>query len=219
MYVSSNLDIVKVEKTKTDVYINQLFIDGRTYLILTPGFYSWARKNVETANVHFKSGKLSKEAWESLRKKFIVVHEYTLSVFTNSGINKALKGKHKPFVHSGAPILIKSSDRENLDCWLSDSVVNSLCVGALPRKVAGLENLEYVLIYSELLKEKIVLLFVPKSFNKIYSMFPNTAIYFPSEIQVISKLTGKEILRAHKIKKEFNGFITNKKKVKGVRNR
>ncbi len=83
------------------------------------------------------------------------------------------------------------------------------------------QNLEYVLIESNLLDgEKILLAFEKKSLKKLKRQFPDIVIYFPPEInELYQHKDDKEFIKKiHLVKKEFNGWIVPSKNSKGGSN-
>jgi len=218
LYVTSNLDTKYITRYPKDRYANHLTYDNKTYLLLTPCSYVWLRQQTEKANASFKEGKLKEEIWKSIKQKFMYIHNFAMENLSSLFIDKALKNIQKNhFKYPGQLRFIYFPEVDMNDPWPTNHPQDILTsIGKeKPLKSESLADLEYVVIFSELLEDYIILLFKKNLFNVIYKLYPGIGIYFPSEITILSKIKDVNFIKhLHRIKKSFEGFVISGQKIK-----
>ena len=65
---------------------------GKVFRLLDAPYYAWLRRRMERVKKAFDSGKLPREAWESLRSKFAAVHEWAIDFIGEPALLQAIKG-------------------------------------------------------------------------------------------------------------------------------
>ena len=66
-------------------------IQNTVYRKLTPDYFAWLRCRIVNAQKTHKAGKLADDLWESLKERFLQVHEYAVEEFGEQGIKEAMR--------------------------------------------------------------------------------------------------------------------------------
>ncbi len=105
IYISSSLD-KKEKKEERNIGIyrdkslnNQLVIDNKVYILLTPAVYGWLRKQMDKAHLAYQAGRLMANHWNALRQRFYPLHDWAIETYGRQAIAEAVSLPQKnPFV-------------------------------------------------------------------------------------------------------------------------
>jgi len=64
-----------------DPSTNEVTVEGKVYRRLDPTYYAWLRRRMESVKLAAEAGKLSAEAFETLRYRFNAMHELAIEAF------------------------------------------------------------------------------------------------------------------------------------------
>lgn len=87
-FVSSRLDI---ELLAPDCKQTDQVIRGTVFRKLTPDYFVWLRSRIVNAQKIHSAGKLANDLWESLKERFLQVHEHAVEQFGEQDIKEAIR--------------------------------------------------------------------------------------------------------------------------------
>lgn len=88
LYVSPTLKTW--ETGKPNLYARDVTYDDLCYRRLDPEYYAWLRSKIMLAKKACDSGRLAKAAYEELRGKFMLIHEWAVKIFGEGQIQEAI---------------------------------------------------------------------------------------------------------------------------------
>ncbi len=88
-FASTRLELKQSDRA--DELPQDLCLDGVRYRKVDPAYYAWLRRQMETARLKFKAGKLPDAKWEQLRRRFNQLNEWAIAHYGKASLQEAVR--------------------------------------------------------------------------------------------------------------------------------